>query len=256
MKIPRWFLVLATVLLFAHKLDSQVAVEADSADTSHTERAIAPRFVPSKYRILRVQMLRPPTDAQSAISRGRYLVNFGSRDGVQRGSIFQVHNLRKLIALVRVHWVWRDSASVQLVNLIRKPQPDNPHPLKKGYHLDPKFVLLETVFFEQGKPVFSPEMHEQLHYASRFIRSYPDFPLVLEGHTDDRGPKADNAKLSVQRAATVMTYLREVHHIPAEQMQLRGLGESHPIATNSTEEGRKTNRRVDIILMEKTVEGS
>ena len=251
-----WFIAVAAVLLSAHSLKSQVAVEADTADSADPEMAIAPRFVPSKYRILRVQMLPPPTDAQSAISRGRYFVNFGSRDGVQRGSIFQVHNLRELIALVRVHRVWRDSASVQLVNLIRRPEPNNPHPLKTGYYLEPKFVLLETVFFEQGKPVFSPEMHEQLHYASRFIRSYPDFPLVLEGHTDDRGPKADNAKLSVQRAATVMTYLKEVHHIPAEQMQLRGLGEAHPIATNSTEAGRKINRRVDIILMEKTVESS
>lgn len=254
--MPRWFLALAAVVLFAHSLESEVAVEAGSADTADTEMAIAPRFVPSKYRIVRVQMLPAPMDAQSATSRGRFLVNFGSRDGVQKGSIFQVHNLRELIALVRVHQVWRDSAAVQLVNLIRKPEPNNPRPLKKGYHLEPKFVLLETVFFEQGKPVFSPEMHEQLHYASRFIRSYPDFPLVLEGHTDDRGPKTDNAKLSVQRAATVMTYLKEVHHIPAAQMQLRGLGEAHPIATNATEEGRQINRRVDIILMEKTVEGS
>jgi outer membrane protein OmpA-like peptidoglycan-associated protein len=255
LKIPCWFLALSAVLLFARSLDAQ-AVEADSADTAAAELVVGPHFSPAKYRILRVHLLPPPTDAQSATSRGRFMVNFGSRDGVQRGSIFQVHNLRELVALVRVHQVWRDSASVQLVHLIRRPNPNNPQPLKKGYYLEPKFVLLETVFFEQGKPVFSPEMHEQLHYASRFIRSYPDFPLVLEGHTDDRGPKADNAKLSVARAATVMTYLKEVHHIPAEQMQLRGLGETHPIATNGTEAGRKINRRVDIILMEKTVAGN
>lgn len=255
MNAGRWFLALAAVLLVARGLESEVAVEAANPDTA-AETSMAPSFTPSKYRIMRVHMLPPPTDAQSATSRGRFLVNFGSRDGVQRGSIFQVHNLRELVALVRVHRVWRDSASVQLVNLIRRPEPDNPQPLKRGYYLEPKFVLLETVFFDQGKPVFSPEMHEQLHYASRFIRSYPEFPLVLEGHTDNRGPQADNAKLSMQRAATVMTYLKEVHHIPAEQMQLRGMGESHPIATNSTEEGRKMNRRVDIILMEKTTEGS
>ena len=97
-------------------------------------------------------------------------------------------------------------------------------------------------------------MQEQLHYASRFIRSYPDFPLVLEGHTDANGSKEDNAKLSKQRAATVMTYLKEVYHIPAKQMQLQGLGESQPIATNSTEAGRRTNRRVNIILVEKPSE--
>ena len=253
--MPRWFRALAAVVLIARSLDAQAAA-ADSADTAATEMVVGPRFFPSKYRITQVHLLPPPMHAQSATSRGRFMVNFGSRDGVQKGSIFQVHNLRELVALVRVHQVWRDSASVQLVHLIRRPDPNNPQPLKKGYYLEPKFVLLETVFFEQGNPVFSPEMHEQLHYASRFILSYPGFPLVLEGHTDDRGPKTDNAKLSVERSATVMTYLKEVHHIPAEQMQLRGLGEVHPIATNATEAGRKINRRVDIILMEKTVEGS
>ena len=246
-----WIRSFAIFAAFAGTSHAQTTAVADSV---YTEIATGPRFSPSKYRILRTSLLPTPVDAQSAASRGWFVVNFGSRDGVQKGSIFQVHNLKEVVALVRVHKVWKDSAAVQLVNLIRKPKPDDPEPLKKGYHLEPKFVLLETVYFDQGKPVFSLEMQEQLHYASRFIRSSPDFPLVLEGHTDANGSKEDNAKLSKQRAATVMTYLKEVYHIPAKQMQLQGLGESQPIATNSTEAGRRTNRRVNIILVEKPSE--
>jgi hypothetical protein len=122
----------------------------------------------------------PEAGPQLALSLGRYVVNFGSRDGVRRGSIFEVHRRASYMGLVRVEQVWRDSASVRIVNLERWEQPPSSSadpaalalPLWDGvpynFRLFPRYVLLETVHFDLGKPVFTPAMHDRLRYAARF----------------------------------------------------------------------------------------
>jgi len=84
------------------------------------------------------------------------------------------------MGLVRVEQVWRDSASVRIVNLERWEQPPSSSadpaalalPLWDGvpynFRLFPRYVLLETVHFDLGKPVFTPAMHDRLRYAARF----------------------------------------------------------------------------------------
>ena len=205
-------------------------------------------FTPSKYRIMRVHLPPGPVGIQAAVSRGRYLVNFGTREGIKPGSIFQVFHREHLTGLVRVEQVWRDTAHVLLINLVKKIDPASPSPLQRGFYLKPKFVVLETVHFAQGQPDFSTDMHERLSYAARFIRSFPDSPLILEGHSDNTGNKKANLELSRQRAERIRSYLSEVHRLPLSQMHVKGYGSAEPIATNATEEGRQQNRRVDITL--------
>tara|TARA_B100000686_G_C16196052_1_gene668226 strand:- start:184 stop:609 length:426 start_codon:yes stop_codon:yes gene_type:complete len=118
-----------------------------------------------------------------------------------------------------------------------------------SFWLFPHYVLLETVHFDLGKPVFTPQMHDRLRYAARFILSFPDFPVVIEGHTDNNGPADKNLVLSRNRAEEIMRYLNEIQLVPMEQMHPIGFGESKPVTPNSTEDGRRQNRRVDIILM-------
>ena len=207
-------------------------------------------FTPSKYRILRGHLPPGPAGVQAAVSHGRYLVNFGTREGVMRGSIFQVFHQNILTGLVQVDQVWRDTAHVQLVNLVHKIDPESIYPLERGYYLKPKLVFLETIYFDEGQPGLSPEMHERLRYAARFIRAFPENPAILEGHTDNTGKEEDNIKLSRQRAAEIRTYLYEVQRIPLEQMHLKGYGSAEPIATNTTAEGRRLNRRVEITLVD------
>ena len=187
---------------------------------------------------------------QAGVSQGRYIINFGSREGVQPGSIFRVMFRDRLMALIRIHHAWRDSAEARLVKLVEKADPDSPAPLEPGYYLEPKLVLLETIQFDKGDPVITPEMYERLHYVARFIRSFPQFPLILEGHTDSSGKASSNIELAKKRAEGVRLFLNEVYRLPMNQMHAIGYGQERPIATNSTEEGRYRNRRVDIVLMD------
>ena len=210
----------------------------------------------SQYGILRAELPDSPGGPQVAVSRAGYVVNFGSREGVKPGSIFQVFEGRRYekdgyVGLVRVDRVWRDSALVRLVNLERKVNPESHIPLEAGFRLFPKYVLLETVHFDAGRPVFTTKMHERLRYAARFILSFPDFPVVLEGHTDNTGKKDKNEELGRARAEEIAQFLHDIHLIPRGQLNAIGLAAKRPIATNSTPEGRRQNRRVDIVLVDR-----
>ena len=78
-----------------------------------------------------------------------------------------------------------------------------------------------------------------------------EFFIKIEGHTDGIGSAAYNKKLSAQRAAAVARVLIEKHDLPEERVIVEGYGESRPIASNETPEGRRSNRRVDILLVVK-----
>ena len=215
----------------------------------------------SKYGIFAGYLPKSPqAGPQLAAGLGHYIVNFGSRDGVTEGSIFEVHRREQYCGLVRVEQVWRDSASVRVVNLERWEQPSRAStdpatalPLWDGkpysFRLFPRYVLLETVHFDLGKPVFTPAMHDRLRYAARFILSFPDFPVVIEGHTDNSGPPDKNLVLSRNRAEEIRRYLHEIQLVPMAQMHPIGFGETRPVTPNSSEHGRRQNRRVDIVLM-------
>lgn len=220
------------------------------AGAQEAERALRDtEWEPSKYRIIKSHILPMPRGPQAAVSQGRFIINFGSREGVQPGSIFRVMSRGRLMGLVRIHRAWRDSAEARLVKLVHKIDPESPVALKVGYYLEPELVLLETIQFEAGEPIITPDMHERLHYVARFIRSFPQFPLILEGHTDALGKAAENKKLSEGRAEGVRVFLNEVYRLPMLQMHAIGYGQERPVATNATEEGRYRNRRVDVVLM-------
>ena len=195
-------------------------------------------------------MLPKQRGPQAGVSQGRFIINFGSREGVQPGSIFRVMNRGKLMGLVSINRAWRDSSEARIIRLIHKANPESTVSLEPGYYLEPKLVLLETIQFEKGAPVITPEMYERMHYVARFIRSFPNFPLMLEGHTDNAGKKAENEKLAQERAEGVRLFLNEVYRLPMPQMHAISYGEDRPVATNSTEAGRARNRRVDIVLMD------
>jgi outer membrane protein OmpA-like peptidoglycan-associated protein len=231
-------------------LSAQTQAPVDTAGATRADSAAA-SVLTSKYGIIRVHQPPAPAGVQAAVSLGRYIVNFGTREGVRPGGIFQVTEPDAILGLVRVEQVWRDSASVRLIRLDQKHKADDPMPLRRGQYLIPKYVLLETVLFDRGKPDLSPSMQERLRFAARFILSFPKFPVVIGGHTDNTGKETDNMKLSEARAAEIRTYLYEVQRIPQEQMHLKGYGETRAVASNDTDEGRHLNRRVEIVLVDR-----
>ena len=207
------------------------------------------------YLIIRAHLPDSPSAPQLAVSQGYYTVNFGSRDGVKPGSSFRVYRTaEEYIGLVRVEPTWRDTAWVKVINLDQKIDLDSPLPMGYRYQLLPKYVFLSTVNFEAGKPVFTDDMHDRLRYVARFILSLPDYPVMLEGHTDNIGKHDENLQLGKERAEQIRTYLREVHLVPNWQMHAVGYADDRPIATNSTAAGRARNRRVDMVMMDRLPE--
>jgi len=72
--------------------------------------------------------------------------------------------------------------------------------------------------------------------------------MVIEGHTDAFGSDSDNLTLSQRRADAVAQFLLNNASVSPVNMTALGYGESHPVANNETEEGRRTNRRIDVVI--------
>lgn len=108
-------------------------------------------------------------------------------------------------------------------------------------------ISLSGVLFEAGGNVLSAPAQAKLDTVAQALAAYPDRNIVVEGHTDARGSDATNQELSQRRADAVRTYL-EGRGVPAERMRSIGRGESTPIASNDTAEGRANNRRVEVIV--------
>lgn len=83
---------------------------------------------------------------------------------------------------------------------------------------------------------------------ANFIKSYPRAAITVEGHTDNKGPESYNLKLSQSRADTVKNILVDQYDIEAPRLSAIGYGETMPIDTNDTKQGRQNNRRVVAIV--------
>lgn len=77
-----------------------------------------------------------------------------------------------------------------------------------------------------------------------FIQSYPRSNIILEGHTDSRGPESYNLRLSQNRADRVKGILVDKYGMEPSRLRTIGYGETKPVDTNSTQQGRQNNRRV------------
>jgi outer membrane protein OmpA-like peptidoglycan-associated protein len=102
------------------------------------------------------------------------------------------------------------------------------------------------IVFKTGKAELDAAKCEKtLKAIDGIIKQFPGFKVTVEGHTDNKGKKAANQKLSQQRAEAVVKWLVDHLQTPAAQMAAKGFGDSQPIADNKTEAGRAKNRRVD-----------
>ncbi|HSF17368.1 MAG TPA: OmpA family protein [Vicinamibacteria bacterium] len=108
-------------------------------------------------------------------------------------------------------------------------------------------VEIPDVLFTFGSASLTPEGRERLAKLSGVILVADGYTLSVEGHTDSVGGEWYNQELSRKRAEAVRDYLL-TQRIPAGSVSATGYGESRPIASNETEEGRQRNRRVEIVV--------
>jgi len=103
----------------------------------------------------------------------------------------------------------------------------------------------DRLTFETGQATLKPESQEQLKNIAEILKAYPKVTIKLGGYTDSTGDPQANLKLSQQRADAVMADLVKLG-VDAGRIKAEGYGQEHPVADNSTEEGRAKNRRIDI----------
>jgi outer membrane protein OmpA-like peptidoglycan-associated protein len=105
---------------------------------------------------------------------------------------------------------------------------------------------LHSILFEFNSDKLKKSSYPFLDKFAAYLKKPPTLKkLVIQGYTDSVGADAYNIKLSKRRAVSVANYLTKKQHIPAKKIQTQGLGKAHPIADNSTQEGRDKNRRVE-----------
>lgn len=102
-----------------------------------------------------------------------------------------------------------------------------------------------NITFGVDKSNIQPSFHDVLDSVALVLEEYEKTYVDVLGHTDSTGAAAYNQQLSEERAASVAKYLMQ-RGILRQRLLVRGLGETQPIATNDTAEGRQQNRRVTI----------
>ncbi len=105
--------------------------------------------------------------------------------------------------------------------------------------------VLEGVTFHLGSDRLTRQSLATLNDVARRLRQQPDAEVEIAGYTDSVGDPAFNLDLSLRRAQAVVRYLTR-HGVPAERLTAKGYGAKSPIAPNTTREGRKKNRRVEL----------
>jgi len=106
-------------------------------------------------------------------------------------------------------------------------------------------VVLKNIFFEFDKADLKPESETELMNLVKILKDMPKMRIRIGGHTDSKGSDDYNQKLSEARAKSVVQYLIDKGGIDPERLEYVGYGETKPIATNDTDEGRALNRRTE-----------
>lgn len=112
-------------------------------------------------------------------------------------------------------------------------------------------VVLGDLVFETGAAKLGPGPFGSLRQLAGFMAGNPGYRIVLVGHTDNVGSLKDNITLSERRAGAVRKRLIEQLDVAPARIDAKGIGYLAPIASNLTPEGRRVNRRVEVILLAK-----
>lgn len=123
--------------------------------------------------------------------------------------------------------------------------------IKDTIHLvpvsDSKSIILENVHFASGEARLLKASSVELDQLVEYLIQNPELNISLTGHTDNVGQAVDNLALSQARADAVKAYLVE-HGIDGNRVKAIGMGETKPVVSNDTPEGRQKNRRTEIMI--------
>jgi outer membrane protein OmpA-like peptidoglycan-associated protein len=108
-----------------------------------------------------------------------------------------------------------------------------------------KIAFDSDILFDLDKSTMRPAAKTNLDKLAVILNKYPDTNILVEGHTDATGSDELNMEVSTDRAASVANHLASLGIDPS-RFTVKGYGQSQPVATNDTDNGRKQNRRVEL----------
>ncbi len=111
-------------------------------------------------------------------------------------------------------------------------------------------IVLKNIFFDTDKYFLRDESIPELQRLIELLNTVPTMKIEISGHTDSRGSDSHNETLSQNRAQAVVDYLTK-NGITKNRLTYAGYGETQPIATNDTDEGRQENRRTEFKILSK-----
>ena len=109
-------------------------------------------------------------------------------------------------------------------------------------------TLPQDILFAVDSTHITPSLRSDLSVLAQNLINYPNSTIQIIGHTDNTGSADYNQSLSTERALAVSSILQQ-NGVPQFRIQSTGRGESQPIASNLTPEGRAQNRRVDVVIL-------
>lgn len=137
-----------------------------------------------------------------------------------------------------------ENFNIPITKDYQEVQKDFPlHKIQVGSH-----VVLKNVFFDFNKATLRKESQPELNRIYNFMQKFPKIRVRIAGYTDNIGSDEYNETLSQKRAESVVQYLID-KGIEASRLEAKGYGETDPIDTNETEEGRQNNRRTEVIIL-------
>ena len=203
---------------------------------------------------------RLPAEAMSYLSGATGALTAGARDAVH--AVERVSPRRWLWALVAIlaalllYFLWPRSTPNLAFNIEEQVRMASEKAsaalaaLKPGY--SPQDLVsalnLEVINFQTGSAQIPDYSVAFLNKAGEVMKTAPSgLAIEIAGHTDNTGDSAANLALSQQRADAVRSYLVQ-QGVPASQLSAKGYGDTRPIASNDTEEGKFRNRRIEFVV--------
>ncbi len=156
----------------------------------------------------------------------------------------------------RMGWYVMTASSSGYLNATDSVQisSDEESPIIKDLYLQPievgLTVRLKNIYFDFDKTTLKSESFAELNKVVDFLKRNETVEIEISGHTDSKGADTYNETLSQGRSQSVVDYLIS-QGIEGARLTAHGYGESRPIETNETEEGRANNRRVEFTVLKK-----
>lgn len=155
--------------------------------------------------------------------------------------------------------VFSDDASLAIVGTSAEPEPEpvaapEPEPQKRVEVRDNKILINEKVMFAVNSDKIQEVSFDLLNEVAKVIKENPQIQKIeIQGHASAEGGDSHNMKLSDRRAKAVRKFLTGKGGVSKDHLTSKGYGETQPIASNDTDDGREKNRRVEFVITEQEV---